>query len=96
MSSFGIMDGGTLMMQLTQSSDTDQVNLELIAYLAKVLEILTAAIEIAADQKCTDKLVVITGLSADIVQESLLKSAGLAQAKLDRRRQNSSANRHEP
>ena len=90
------MDGGTLMMQLTQSSDTDQVNQELIAYLAKVLEIPTAAIEIAAGQKGTYNLVAITGLSADIVQESLLKSAGLTQAKLDRRRQNSSTNRHEP
>jgi uncharacterized protein YggU (UPF0235/DUF167 family) len=92
----GILDDGTLTVQLTHLPESDEVNQELLTYLAKILDLPVTALETVAGQKGRDKLVAITGLPADIVQEKMLKSAGLTQAELDRRRQNSSAHRHEP
>jgi uncharacterized protein YggU (UPF0235/DUF167 family) len=89
----GIMNDGTLMVQLANTTKAEQANHELIVYLAKVLDIPTTTIEIVAGQKGMDKLVAITGLSPETVQEKLLINAGLTQAEFDRRRQNTSTNR---
>ncbi|NPV67943.1 MAG: DUF167 domain-containing protein [Anaerolineae bacterium] len=68
----GVHEGGALRIRLTSSpADPDLVNQELIAFLARWLQVAPGAIQIVAGFKGRDKLVSVDGLDPAVLDERL-------------------------
>ncbi len=67
-----IQEDGTVKIRLTAPPVEGQANTALIRFLADLLGVAPSKIEIIAGQSGRDKLVTITGLSADTVQARIL------------------------
>jgi uncharacterized protein len=67
-----IMDDGTIKIRLTAAPVEGQANTALVKFLAEVLDIAASRIEIVAGQSGKDKLITITGLEAQVVNERIL------------------------
>ena len=68
-----ILDDGTVKIRLTASARESKINQALIDFLASILEIPAASIEIVAGAVGKDKLVSILDLDASIVQQRILR-----------------------
>ncbi len=68
-----ILDDGTVKIRLTASASESKINQALIDFLASILEIPAASIEIVAGAVGKDKLVSILDLDASIVQQRILR-----------------------
>jgi uncharacterized protein len=67
-----ILEDGTIKIRLTAAPVDGAANTALIKLLADVLEIAPSQIEIVAGQSGKDKLITITGLESDLVQQKIL------------------------
>lgn len=71
----GVHEGGALRIRLTSSpTDPDLVNQELVAFLARWLQVTPGAIQIVAGLKGRDKLVSVDGLDPAVLDERLADS----------------------
>ena len=68
-----ILDDGTIKVRLVSSLSEDKSNQELIVFLAEVLEVSPSQLEIVAGAHGHDKLITITDLDKNMVQERILK-----------------------
>lgn len=68
----GIMDDGTVKVRLTAAPVDGQANKALVEFLAEVLDVAKSKIEIITGLTSKNKLVTITGLDAQTVQERIL------------------------
>lgn len=68
-----ILDDGTVKIRLTASASESKINQALVDFLAKILEIPAASIEIVAGAEGKDKLVSILDLDAATVQQRILR-----------------------
>lgn len=66
-----ILDDGTLRVRVTAPPVEGKANAALVRFLAEVLEIRSARIEIVAGERGLDKIVSITDLTAQEVQRRL-------------------------
>lgn len=71
----GVMDDGTVKIQLTAAPVDGEANQELIVFLAKTLRVPRSSIEIVAGATGRNKLVSVLGLDAATLRERVL--AGL-------------------
>ncbi len=67
-----VLDDGTLKIRLAAPPVEGQANKALIRYLADILNVAPSRIEIVAGQTGRDKLVTITGVEVDIVEQRIL------------------------
>ena len=67
-----ILDNGTIKIRLTAPATEEKINRELILFLAEVLKVDPSQLEIVAGFSGKDKLVTITNLSKETVQERIL------------------------
>jgi uncharacterized protein (TIGR00251 family) len=68
-----ILDDGTVKIRLTASANESKINQALVDFLANILEIPAASIEIVAGVVGKDKLVSILDLDAATVQQRILR-----------------------
>ena len=68
-----ILADGTIKIRMTTSTDDEKSNQVLVNFLAEVLEIKPAQIDIVAGSKGIDKLITITDLEKSVVHERILK-----------------------
>ncbi|MDI6696437.1 MAG: DUF167 domain-containing protein [Anaerolineales bacterium] len=68
-----ILDDGTVKIRLTASANESKINQALVDFLANILEIPAASIEIVAGAVGKDKLVSILDLDAATVQQRILR-----------------------
>lgn len=68
-----ILDDGTVKIRLTAPHNEQKTNEALIAFLAEILSVKPAQIEIVAGSEGHDKLVTITDLDKNEVQDRILK-----------------------
>jgi uncharacterized protein (TIGR00251 family) len=69
-----ILDDGTIKVRLTASSPDEKMNQALVNFLAQVLQVLPGQLEIVAGKSGNDKLITITDLDSNAVQERILAS----------------------
>ena len=69
-----ILDDGTLKIRLTASGGEEKTNQALIEFLAGILEVNQSQIEIVAGVAGRDKLVTVTHVDKETVQEKVLKN----------------------
>lgn len=69
-----ILEDGTLKIRLHATKDNEAANQALIQFLAKVLKILPAQLEIVAGEQRKNKLITIIDLDKDSVQERILQT----------------------
>lgn len=67
-----ILDDGTVKIRLTATQPVEKMNQALVAYLAEILGIQPAKIEIVAGVSGNDKLITITDLNSQMVHERIL------------------------
>lgn len=72
----GIMDDGTIRIRLTAPPVEGKANSALIEFLSKVLGVRRSDIEIVAGETSRNKLVTITDIDPQTVQERLLNQRG--------------------
>jgi uncharacterized protein len=70
----GIQEDGTIKIRLTAAPVEGQANSGLIKFLSGLLDVAPSRIEIIAGQSGRDKLVTITGMTADEVQNLIVKA----------------------
>ena len=68
-----ILEDGTIKIRLTTPQSEEKMNTALIAFLAEVLQVNPAQVEIVAGLSGNDKLVTILNLDRAVVQERILK-----------------------
>ena len=68
-----ILDDGTVKVRLTSAQQEEKTNQALITFLAEVLSVKPAQVEIVAGLSGNDKLVTITDLDTDTVHDRILK-----------------------
>lgn len=68
-----VRNDGTVRIRLTVSSEEDESNQALVSFLAEVLSVPTASIEVVVGNSGTDKLVSIVGMDASTVQRKVLE-----------------------
>ncbi len=69
-----ILDDGTIKIRLTAPPSEEQTNKALITFLAQVLGVQPSQVEVIAGSTRTDKLVTITDMDKEAVQERILKN----------------------
>jgi uncharacterized protein (TIGR00251 family) len=69
----GILEDGTVRIRVSAPPVEGKANKALIKFLAKVLKVKKNQIEIVAGEKGLDKIVSILGMSAEQVQERIMK-----------------------
>ena len=69
----GILDDGTVRIRISAPPVEGKANKALIKFLSKVLKVRKNQIEIVAGEKGLDKIVSILDMTADQVQERILK-----------------------
>jgi uncharacterized protein YggU (UPF0235/DUF167 family) len=69
----GVLEDGTIKIRLSKGKDGSQTNPELVHFLAKVLDVSPAQIEIIAGENRPGKLIAITGIDSDAVQQRISK-----------------------
>jgi uncharacterized protein (TIGR00251 family) len=69
----GILEDGTVRIRVSAPPVEGKANKALIKFLAKVLKVKKNQVEIVAGEKGLDKIVSILGMSAEQVQECILK-----------------------
>lgn len=69
---FEIMDDGTIKIRLTAPPVEGEANKVLVKFLADILDVAPSRIEIVGGTTSRDKLVAITGLGGDEVQQKIL------------------------
>lgn len=69
-----ILDNGTVKVRLTAPPSDEKTNQALITFLAKVLGVNTSQVEIVAGTGGNDKLVTITDVDKEFVQERILQN----------------------
>jgi uncharacterized protein (TIGR00251 family) len=67
-----ILNDGTIRIRLASSSDEIELNKTLTDYLAELMGVINAKIEIVAGKKGRDKLVSILDVDQEIVQQKVL------------------------
>jgi uncharacterized protein (TIGR00251 family) len=70
----GVLEDGTVKIQLTVPSVENQANQALIQYLAEVLQVSPASIEIVVGHAGNDKLVTILNMDANTLQQRIYKN----------------------
>lgn len=68
-----ILDDGTVKVRLTAASNDEKANQALLGFLADVLQVSPSQLEIVAGSAGNDKLITITDLDKNQVQERILK-----------------------
>lgn len=68
-----ILDDGTIKVRLTAAPSGEKTNQALLAFLAEVLQVSPDQLEIVAGTAGNDKLITITDLDKNQVQERILK-----------------------
>jgi len=68
----GVLDDGTIKVRLTAAPVDGKANQALIEFIAKVLGVKTSQVDIVAGQTGKDKLITITGLNPEEVQQRIL------------------------
>lgn len=68
-----ILDDGTVKIRLTSTQQEEKTNQALVAFLAEVLGVKSAQVEVVAGLSGNDKLVTITDLDANTVHDRILK-----------------------
>lgn len=71
---YQILDDGTIKIRLTAPPVEGQANKSLVAFLADILDVRPAQIEIVAGLAGKDKLISIVGLDAATVQARILQN----------------------
>lgn len=71
-----ILNDGTIRIHLTAASVENQANLALVQFLATILQLAPASIEIVAGHSGKDKLVTILGLDSSTVHQRIIKNLG--------------------
>jgi uncharacterized protein len=67
-----ILDDGTVKVRLTAAQNAENANQALLVFLAKVLDVKPAQLEIVAGLSGNDKLITITDLDKTLVHERIL------------------------
>jgi hypothetical protein len=70
----GILDDGTVKIHLTAAPVDGEANQQLVAYLAKTLDVPRSNIEIVAGATGRDKLITILGIDAATLHARILAS----------------------
>lgn len=70
----GILEDGTIKIKLTAAPVDGKANQMLIEFLSKLLDCPKSSIEIVAGNSGRDKLITITDLNSDLVQQKILAS----------------------
>jgi uncharacterized protein len=68
-----ILDDGTVKVRLEAHQNEEKINQALLAFLAEVLGVTTSQLEIVAGSTGYDKLITITDLDKNMVQERILQ-----------------------
>lgn len=68
-----ILEDGTLKVNLTAPATEDKTNQALIEFLSEVLAVKPSQVEIVAGLGGKDKLITVTNIDKDMVQERVLK-----------------------
>jgi uncharacterized protein YggU (UPF0235/DUF167 family) len=68
-----ILNDGTIKIRLTTSASEEATNRALIGFLAEILEVEAARVEIVAGVTGKDKLVTVTDMDAEAVQQKILQ-----------------------
>ena len=68
-----ILDDGTVKIRLTSTQQEEKTNQALVTFLAEVLGVKPAQVEVVAGLSGNDKLVTITDLDANTVHDRILK-----------------------
>lgn len=68
-----ILDDGTVKVRLTAGINDEKANQALLDFLAKILGVSVSQMEIVAGLTGNDKLITITDLDKNLVQERILK-----------------------
>jgi len=69
-----ISSDGSIKIRLKSSTDRDEVNTSLIAFLARVLQVRPSSLEVVAGQSSLSKLVSVLDLDAGVVHQRVLKN----------------------
>ena len=68
----GIQEDGTIRIRLNTKASGERLNIDLIKFLAVILDVPPDAIEVVAGHSSEDKLVTILNLDAETVHEKIL------------------------
>jgi uncharacterized protein (TIGR00251 family) len=76
----GVQDDGMLKIRLTAAPTDGQSNAQLIQFLADRLGVETSQVEIIGGLNNRDKMIVVSGISTDVVEQRLKPDEGAAVA----------------
>ena len=72
----GMLDDGTIKVHLASDAADDQINVELVAYLAEVLGVPKSRVEIVAGENGRDKLVSILDMDVETAHQRIVAHMG--------------------
>ena len=68
----GVLDDGTIKVYLDSDPSEDELNTELLSYLAEVLGVPKSRVEVVAGENGRDKLVSVLDMDVDTAQQRIL------------------------
>ena len=68
----GVLDDGTIKVYLVSDPSEDELNAELLSYLAEVLGVPKSRVEVVAGENGRDKLVSVMDIDVDTAQQRVL------------------------
>jgi len=68
----GVLDDGTIKVYLVSDPSEDELNAELLSYLAEVLGVPKSRVEVVAGENGRDKLVSVMDMDVDTAQQRIL------------------------
>ncbi|MBE0670296.1 MAG: DUF167 domain-containing protein [Anaerolineales bacterium] len=68
----GLVDDGTIKVHLSSDAAEDQINIELVAFLAEVLGVPRSRVEIVAGESGRDKLVSVLDMDVETAHQRVL------------------------
>lgn len=68
----GMLDDGTIKVHLASDAADDQINVELVAYLAEVLGVPKSRVEIVAGENGRDKLISVLDMDVETAHQRVM------------------------
>jgi len=68
----GMLDDGTIKVHLASDAADDQINVELVAYLAEVLGVPKSRVEIVAGENGRDKLISVLDMDVETAHQRIV------------------------
>jgi len=68
----GVVDDGTIKVHLASDAAEDQINIELVAFLAEVLGVPKSRVEIVAGENGRDKLISVLDMDVETAHQRVL------------------------